>query len=132
MADRVVGARAIAAKITSPAGTAEASATTTSLDLGRVHIERVEVVVPTGHAGLTGVQLRYAGEVIVPWASGDDWIVSNGETIDFAVGFDVTSALQLRAYNTDVFEHSFYLRVHVTDLDAGADGGRAIGIVPVG
>lgn len=65
---------------------------------------------PDGHDRATGIQIVSNGTVIVPF-SGNAFIVANSHY--FTIPFDdniTVGDLRIQAYNTDVFDHTFYLR----------------------
>lgn len=100
-----------------PANTAQASPQVTAEDLGQLVLESVQVIVPTGHAGLTGWQLVWQGRTLVPWGETDRFVVADGVPLDFPVDVVITAPLQVRAFNTDeVFAHTFYVSYRVRDL----------------
>lgn len=101
-----------------PANTAEASAVSDTWSLGRVVVVELTVVVPSGHAGLTGYAVQYDGERIVPFGGSTDWIVADGVEIPIPVDVEIGHALVIRAFNTDIYSHRFYTRARV--VTAGA------------
>lgn len=102
-----------------PAGTLQASPQTTSWDLGSVIVEWVEVMIPKGHAGLTGTHLDYQGVALVPFATPPQFLIARDETVRVDLGLEIGAPLSVVAYNLDVFQHSFYWRafvnLHLTD-----------------
>lgn len=101
--------------VTIPLGTAVATPQTTALlfDIGVV--QRVEILVPPGPSGLVGFQLVHSGQVIIP-DNPARFIVADGEVIKWDLeGYPVGRAWALRAYNTDVFDHTIYLRFLVAE-----------------
>lgn len=106
-------------KVTVAAGTLQASPQTTSWDLGAVIVEWVEVMIPRGHAGLTGVHLDYQGVALVPFSQPAQFLIARDETVRVPVDLEVGKPLDVVAYNLDVFAHSFYWRafvnLHLTD-----------------
>lgn len=112
--------RVVARKITVPAGTLSSAPLSTDVSFDQGTVTRVEIVIPDGHAGLTGLALQQAQQQIIPEDAGT-WVISNDETI----GWDVSDYLnngnwQTLAYNTDVFDHSFYLRFLIEVIDTTA------------
>lgn len=128
---RVVAVRYLPLRVTIPKATAAGSPTSTSWDLGAVILDNVAVTIPTGHAGLTGVALELAGTRIMPWGDANTWLIAEGVELTFNIGIEVGRGLVVRGYNTDVNDHSFYLRAQTRDItmvDAGATGPS---VVPV-
>jgi hypothetical protein len=82
--------------------------------LADANLDFIDIIVPDGHSGQTGVAVFWSGTQIVPWGN-DTWIVANDEKIHVPVNSYITiSGLSVYAYNLGQFEHSFYLRAHVT------------------
>lgn len=103
---------------TVPAGTAIAAPVLAAVPLEDNWLESVRIVIPDGHSGLTGLQVRWSGVQVVPYGQGT-WITANNEIIDFPWADEITAGgLALAGYNTDVFPHSFWLRWTVADLPA--------------
>lgn len=96
--------------VTIPTGTAQASPITTDLVLPIRTVEGVELVIPDGCAGLVGFRLTMAGTPVIPTNLGA-WLVSNGEVIRWPLeGYPDSGAWQLQGYNTDLFDHTIYVR----------------------
>lgn len=108
MADRV---HVVA--VTTPAGTPATAPLRTVLGLQTEAIERVEVVIPAGHAGLTGIALAIGDSRVIP-AEGD-FITGNDEVISWPVeGSLYQGRLEVHTYNDDVFDHTHHVRVLTT------------------
>lgn len=118
---RVLNRQLRTTKITITALTAVAAPQTTSWDVGAVVVEWVEIMVPRGHAGLTGIHIDYQGVALIPFSSPAQFLIARDETIRVDLGLEVGAPLSVVAYNVDVFPHSFYLRAFV-DLFLGDDG----------
>jgi hypothetical protein len=74
------------------------------------HLERIEVDVPDGHDRQTGIQFVSNGTVIVPF-SANGFIVANNHYFEIPFNDDITAGdIIIRAYNTDIFDHTFYVR----------------------
>lgn len=108
--------------VTVAASTAQASPAAIALAFDPGTVENIEIVVPPGHNGLTGIALRVAGQQVIPHTAGA-FIIANGEVIDWPLeGFLNTGDWSALAFNTDVYAHSFYLRFLVNEVAApGAD-----------
>lgn len=121
--------------VTVAANTAAAAATATNVDLGLVIVDHIEVLIPPGHAGLTGLRVTYDGATILPWTQDTRWLIGDDLERVFAVGLPVSHPLVVRAFNTDdTFPHTFYLDVafrdQVDQLDGAGDAGN-VDQVPV-
>lgn len=80
-------------------------------------LDEIDITIPPGHAGLTGFRILWSTGQIVPYVQGT-WVTGDDENIHIAYGAEITqSGLVLVGYNTDVFNHSFLLRWHVSDLN---------------
>ncbi len=99
-------------RVTTPASTTQAAPQVTAWPMPRGTLIEVTVVIPTGHAGLTGVALRYAGEHVYPFED-DSWIEGDDEVIDTPLDFEVGGAdVSILTYNTDdTYSHDFIVRV---------------------
>lgn len=113
---RVLHRQLRTARVTASLGTAQASPQTTSWDLGAVIIEELQVMIPRGHSGLTGIHVDYQGVALVPFATPATFLVASDETITVPMGLEIGAPLSVVTYNTDTFDHSFYLRAFVDVL----------------
>lgn len=114
MAHTEAADRVEAFTVTVPASTAASAPVTQALPLGLADVLSVEIVIPDGHAGLTGLRFYYSGEQIIPRSG---WIIGNDHHLDWPLTrYPERGDWSARAYNTDVFEHSFYLRFLLSDL----------------
>lgn len=98
-------------EITTPAGTAVAAPQVTNVNLGPAHVYEVEIRIPPGHAGFTGIAMIVAGSVIIPYSTSLDYIVGNDDDLYFKIGMDLGGAFVLQTYNTDVLNHTHYVRI---------------------
>lgn len=121
-------------KVTCTKGTAKATPQINSWSLGNVLVYSLAIRVPNGHAGLTGIAVLYNGIAIFPWGQPVTYLVTTGETVkqDFELQ-EASAPLTIQTYNTDIFDHSFYLRADITqDLSAGGSGaGGSVSLVPI-
>jgi hypothetical protein len=79
-------------------------------------IERIEIVVPDGPAGLMGFQLMFANQVILP-LDPSKYIITNDEKINWQVWGKYSSGdWAVRAYNLGKYDHTIYLRFLVNDV----------------
>lgn len=77
----------------------------------------VEVVIPGGHAGLTGIRIRQSRQQILPWGSSGFLTADNYSRV-FPVNTEIGSrSISYAAYNDDTYVHSFHLRFHLQDID---------------
>lgn len=77
----------------------------------------VEIIIPSGHVGLTGIRVMQSGQQIIPWGN-LSWITGDNYQRVFAVNTEIGArSLSVQAYNTDFFAHTFHVRFHLRDLD---------------
>lgn len=100
-----------------PKKTLKATPATTALPFTDGVVVWLEVVIPTGHIGQTGIRLAYGGQQVIPDTAGA-FITSNGETIHWDLDqYPTGGQWQAQAYNTDtVNAHNFYLRFGIREL----------------
>lgn len=100
-----------------PRKTLRAAPATTALAFTDGVVVWVEIVIPTGHIGQTGIRLAYGGQQVIPDTVGA-FITSNGETIHWDLDeYPTGGRWQAVAYNADtVNAHSFYLRFGIREL----------------
>ena len=112
MADRVEVKSA-----TCPAGTLQANAIEVDLSFTPGIVTEVEIVIPWGHAGLTGLAIAQAHSIIIP-ASGDVWISGDDDVIRWPVDNYLNSgSWSAFVYNLDVSNpHSWYFRFLVNEI----------------
>jgi hypothetical protein len=109
-----------------PGTTATAPSTTTVL-LENAYLADVELLVPPGHGGLTGVRIRMSRQQVIPWGS-NSWIIADNYIRVFDVREEIgINTVSVQAYNTDVFEHSFYMLFHIQDRRDNQEGGSSPG-----
>lgn len=76
----------------------------------------IELVIPDGHAGLTGLRLAVAHAQVIPYTVGA-WISGNDEKIEWdTAAYVQTGAWSVFVYNTDLIDHTFHLRYLVADF----------------
>ena len=91
----------------------------------------VQVMVPAGHNGLTGIKIVYCGVQIIPWSL-NFFLVGNNQTYNFAWGEEIMATnLEIQTYNNDVVSHSWWLYADVEPILGLADAqvGGAPGLV---
>jgi len=79
-------------------------------------LTEVTIVIPPGHAGLTGIALFYGIEQIAPLPSGE-WLIGDNQVIPWVERWEIPEGkaeITLRGYNEDdTYEHSFICRLEV-------------------
>lgn len=98
-----------------PAGTAIASPQITALPFNQGVVQRLEIIVPPGPSGLVGFRIRHSTQTIIP-NTGNGWIIADNEQIKWDLErYPVGNKWSIQAYNTDVFEHTLYLRFFILE-----------------
>ncbi len=112
--------------VATPPGTLQAAPQQTVWNVGRGELARLEVVIPDGHVGLTGLAVVWGGRQLVPY-EGDEWITGNDDTIALELDLYVDSRVTVLTYNLDdTFVHSHLLRGYVKDLEAALELGTGL------
>lgn len=102
-------------EVTVPAGTAKAAPTTTAMSFPIGTVTSIEVKVPPGPSGLAGFQIVHSGETVYPYDTGT-FIVADDETITWEPRrAPPGNKWSLRGYNTDIYPHTFYVRIQVEE-----------------
>lgn len=112
--------RVLAAQVTVTAGTAVSAPHAVDVSFSAGTVTSIEIIIPDGHAGFTGIALQQAHQQIIPEKSGT-WIIGNNDNPIFPVSDYLNNgSWQALMYNTDVYDHSFYLRFLVDNINASA------------
>lgn len=73
----------------------------------------VELIIPTGHQALTGVRVLMSQQQVLPWGN-NSWIKGDNYFRVFDMNENVgVRTVSVQAYNTDVYNHTFYLKFHI-------------------
>lgn len=103
--------------VTVPAGTAIATPQVTPWFTEDNTVVSIELEIPPGHNGLTGIRVMKGDTQLIPWGSGS-WIVGNDLEHSFSVNdYLPTRDVTIQTYNTGQYPHSFYLRMWVEDYN---------------
>lgn len=99
-----------------PAGTLRSAPLETPTPWQQAELVGIEIFIPDGHSGLTGIRLALAHSQAIPHTAGA-WIVGNDETLKWdTAGYPNSGAWSVIAYNEDNFTHTFYVRYLVADF----------------
>lgn len=102
--------------VTTPASTLSTAPQQTVWPLIDGHLLSLEVLIPAGHAGLTGISVKAQGVQIVPWGT-SEFLVADDTTIPVWLDYDIAnSGLVILTYNTGAYSHTHYLRASVETL----------------
>lgn len=98
-----------------PVGTLQAAPQIQTVTLDDLVLETVQVIIPDGHNGFTGIAITSQRLPVVPFAPGT-FLVGNGEQPVFPYGRQVgANQLTVTTFNTDIYPHTFYLRWTLTE-----------------
>lgn len=101
--------------VTVPAQTFYFAPQTTPFITEDNQLDSIELVIPPGHNGLTGVRVMKGDTQLIPWGSGT-WIQGNDYSRVFPVDDYVpTGDISVVAFNSGNYPHSFYLRMTMED-----------------
>lgn len=102
--------------VTVPAGTLKTAPTETVLRFNEGDIERLDLTIPDGHAGLTGIRFNSAHQQIIPLTPGS-YIIGNGVDRSWDLhGFPNNGNWSVSCYNTDVYDHTFHFEFLVNEI----------------
>jgi hypothetical protein len=91
----------------------------------------IQVIIPAGHNGLTGLRFQVQDVSVLPWGN-QPWLIGNDEKPDFPVNMYIeANYLKAFLYNTDIYAHSFFIRVTMTDYTPPATLNSANPMAPV-
>lgn len=79
-------------------------------------IEEVELLIPPGPNGTTGIRIMKGDVQLIPWGA-NTWIIGNDYNKAYPIGgYLPTRDLKIQAYNTGANPHSFYLRMSLSSI----------------
>lgn len=88
---------------------------------GKWRVTRVEIVIPAGHVGLTGIQLWYGGGPALPydsgWFSGDNDVIRTSLSDIYPQGVGWSVAM----LNNDAIQHGWQTRWFLTYVTASSN-----------
>lgn len=96
--------------VVAPTGTSPAQPTVVNLPMPARKVIGIEIVIPDGPRGVSGIALGAAGTPILPSNAGA-YIVTNNEVVhwQYAKGIE-SGAWQAFVYNTGIFQHTYQVR----------------------
>ena len=87
----------------------------------------VEVRIPAGHQGVTGLALTDSNQFVVPYGvGGPAWLVGNDDLLRYPYNAEVGANVTFLAYNTGAFDHSWQCRLVYTPVALKDDAGAVI------
>lgn len=117
--------------VTCPANTPQSTPAVADCSFTPGRLLKVGIVIPYGHAYLTGLAIEQAGQIVIPY-TGDSWIVGDNETLWLDVADQLASGQwSVSAWNGDeANDHSWYLRFAVQENRPAAPPATAAPITP--
>jgi hypothetical protein len=110
-----VGQRVYSQKFTVGAGLIA----TQAVVLEDAQLDRMEIIIPDGHNGLTALQVQWSGVPAFPFGGLDPFLRGNDEKVTWDARQEVTAnGFSLIGFNADIFDHYWLLRFFVSDLPA--------------
>lgn len=107
-------------EITTPTGTLQTAPQITSLAFQEGTIQRLELTIPGGHAGLTGIAFFHATVQVIPYRAGT-FIRGDGQEMGWdLVRYPAGGLWVVRTFNTDVYDHTHHLRLLLDDIPTPA------------
>lgn len=97
--------------------TAQSAAVEVDVSFAPGKVVGIGLVIPWGHAYLTGLAIAQAHQVVIPY-SGSSWFTSDDEKLTFDYNDRIYSGQwSVFLFNTDLVNpHSWYLRFYVQEL----------------
>lgn len=117
MPRRTVDPAWVPATILTPLTATKAAPLSTNPDLGLGILQMIELQIPAGHSGATGLRITLAGQQIFPWSNTPAWLVGDDLLERYDIDLQVDSGLRVLTYNIGQFPHTFYLRFLVKQID---------------
>jgi hypothetical protein len=104
----------------SPINTASSSPTVTDVPVNTCQLWRVEVRIPPGHQGLTGLALVDSGVVIVPYeSSSQPWLIGDDDLLTYPYDKQLGANVVIWTYNVDdTYSHGWQVRLIYTPSSA--------------
>lgn len=98
------------------AGVPQSGALEVDLSFEPGNVKRIDLLIPDGHAGATGIGVAQAHQVIIP-ATGDQWVVGNDQRTMWNVDdFLNTGDWSAFVYNNGDYPHSWYILFSVDEI----------------
>jgi hypothetical protein len=104
-------------QVTVPAGTLQSAPQVTPWKTEDNLINLIELEVPPGHNGLTGIRVMKGDVPLLPYNT-NAFIVANAYVNSWTVNdYLPTGDITIQTFNTGAYAHTFYLRMTVSDWD---------------
>lgn len=131
MADPVLAVNYTVIDFLVPAGTTAASPASVAVDLSTTVLREVQLLIPPGHAGVTGLAIEYSGARLLPWDQPNSWIIGDDLNLTFELVFPVSTPLRVKGFNLGVYDHTFHLRIKRDDLGDRVPTSAPVTLVPI-
>ena len=117
---------------TSLAGGSPSAYDLTAVGIELVMLHHMEVRIPPGHQGVTGLALVDSGTFVIPYsAATPSWLIGDDDLLEYDYEKELGSNVALATYNTGTYDHSWQVRLVYTPLSA-VDPGDVTVTVPGG
>jgi len=104
--------------VDTPGGTNSDAPQSTVWALEDSYLQSIEIIIPDGHVGLTGIRVTQAGTALMPYSI-TEYLVGNDERLVIPFNGEMTArGLVVETYNQDLIHHKHWLRAVVSDLAA--------------
>lgn len=101
--------------VTVPANTPIATPVNIPTPFNTGNVERLEIIIPPGFSGLVGFRITHSGSVVIPYQY-TQWVITDNEKIEWPLQeYPTGGAWGVQAYNTDVYNHTMYLRYLIVE-----------------
>ncbi len=102
-----------------PAGTAASAYTLTPAGIATVLLHSIQVRIPPGHQGTTGIALVDSGSFVIPFSGATPaWLVGDDDDLEYPYERELGANVQLATYNTGTFVHAWQVRMVYTPMSA--------------
>jgi hypothetical protein len=128
MGSKTLNARLV---VFNPTCAAKTTGYTLSWPLGTVILDHLDIVIPAGHKGLTGLAIMYGDVAIIPYNYPTSLVVGDDEKVPVDVDFEVGNPLTVLMGNNDIYPHTWYLRAYVSDIGVAVPDGTTTLLLPL-
>jgi hypothetical protein len=106
--------------VVTPPGTLPTAVLATNVGQPHGWLEQIDLQIPSGHAGVTGIRVVLNGIALLPYATPSQWIIGDDLHEVFDVPIEVDTGLRVNTYNTGQFPHTHLMRFKIRQLPASA------------
>lgn len=106
--------------VTVSASTAKTAPVEKALAFNQGTVERLDLTIPDGHAGLTGIRFNSAHQQVIPLTA-SSFIIGNDHVFTWDLhGFPDNGSWSVSMYNTDIYDHTFHIAFLVNELSTAS------------